>query len=208
MLFFDFLYDQYNFEDKTHNLNQGNSKYSLNNLTVKTSGLERLSSFIESYLEWETKKVDLSEILKDFGVLRYDYTSLSSKYKAHKLSHSLKEAAKSSLTLQKEKNSNIKKVNRNLVTKTPKRINDINFKSELKKKIAKGQISQVVDEIIEYGVENENDIIALASRWSSLQKKYHQGIMANNESTIENNSIVHALLNFIKDMKSVKVLNH
>jgi Effector-associated domain 11 len=70
--------------------------------------------------------------------------------------------------------------------------------------ISKAKIEEVVVEIIEYGVDNNHDIVALSSRWHSLKDKYNKGVMKEDDFGIENNKIVHALLDFIKNMKNTE----
>ena len=98
----------------------------------------------------------------------------------------------------------LKKQKNSFKANTKENISFVEKKKNWHKLIAKSEIEKVVDEIIDFGVENENDIIALSSRWHSLKIKYHQGVTKADDFNIENNKIVHALLDFIKNLKDTE----
>lgn len=117
-----------------------------------------------------------------------------------------KEEAKRQEEIERKRLLRNEKKNSSLNVKAPQiEISSFdNKKKNWKLLISKAEIQKVADEIIEYGVENEDDIIALSSRWNSLQIKYHKGVMKDDDFSIENNKIVQALIDLIKKLKNTE----
>jgi Effector-associated domain 11 len=143
------------------------------------------------FIENSNSEINLNNVIKDLKLLKFNPIQLEFieiTYLNHRKEKSL--INKENLSKKDE----VKLPNPSFGTK----------KKDWKKSISKSDIQKVVDDIIEFGVDNENDIIALSSRWNSLQNKYHKGIMKDDDFGIENNKIVHALLDFIKNMKNTE----
>ena len=132
------------------------------------------------FVSWRKGEVNLNEIIKDIDLLEID-KNLINKFQSVYTPN-----------------------NTNNLQKNLNQQNFVDLKRNWIKSISKAEIEKVVDEIIEYGVENENDIIALSSRWHSLKTKYNKGIMKEDDFNIENNKIVNSLLDFIKNLKDTE----
>ena len=153
-----------------------------------------LSLILTCFIKWSPKELFFDDIFKDLKLLNINKNLISDierSYAKHKLNVKKK-------LLKKQKNS--------LKADTQKNISFVEKKKNWHKLVSKSEIEKVVNEIIDFGVENENDIIALSSRWHSLKIKYHQGVTKEDDFNIENNKIVHALLDFIKNLKDTEGL--
>jgi hypothetical protein len=162
-----------------------------------------IADMLIGFLENSSELLDFKDIIVDIKVANFPQKDIdrvvNSYYNEHK---------------PRFINENINNVNDQNITKTKQLesnfLNIISIKdSSIQKKnwikdISKAEIEKVVDEIIEYGVDNNHDIIALSSRWHSLKDKYNKGVMKEDDFGIENNKIVHALLDFIKNMKNTE----
>ncbi len=140
------------------------------------------------FLKWSKEEVGLSNIFRDLKHLNVNEgyrVELKQGYDIHKAIH------------QKAEEIEIKK--KPIIIKE-KLLSFENKRKIWKKAIAKAEIENVVNEIIESGIDNEDDFIALSGRWNSLQNKYHKGVMKEEDVTIENNKIIHALLSLIKNL--------
>lgn len=157
--------------------------------------------FLIDFINAAKFKIEFEDILEDTKILREkdnERILLLSAYEQHKLKFDNKEISRFNEIQMQQKDISIEKfIEKTLTEIETKKKNWI-------KSIAKAEIEKVVDEIIEYGVENENNIIALSSRWHSLKSKYNKGVMKEDEFNIENNKIVHALLDFIKNLKDTE----
>ena len=162
--------------------------------------------FLADFINWLNYKVDLDNIIQDVKNLRVEIEARQKfriayeKYQKESVDFEIQRTERpifptKKLSLETEKKGEVKE-------KLFDGFGDLKIK--WKKTIADGNIKVVVDEIIDYGVEDDNDIIALSSRWHSLKTKYHQGVTKEDDFIIENNKIVHALLNFIKNLKDTE----
>ncbi len=146
------------------------------------------------FISWSKKEeINLTNILKDLSELQMNKDLLSklenyySKYKSQ-----FKITRKSNIELEKVE----------ILEAAPK------FEEKKKnwlKFISKAQIEKVVDELIDLGVEDSsNMLVGLSSRWHTLQNDYHKGVLKREEYEIENNKIVHALSNFVKNLENTE----
>ena len=70
------------------------------------------------------------------------------------------------------------------------------------KLVAEAKIKELVDELVEFGIENEeNDFILISNRWYALQRDFQNGIIKRDDYDLENNKVTKSLINFVRDLK-------
>jgi Effector-associated domain 11 len=70
------------------------------------------------------------------------------------------------------------------------------------KLVAEDKIKELVDELIEFGIEKgEDDLLLISNRWYALQKDVQNGIIKRDDYDLENNKITKSLISFVRELK-------
>jgi hypothetical protein len=147
------------------------------------------------FLGWSSDFLNFDNVILDIRALGFPtnmiptieshYQVHKSKFSSNQINNSKKEA------IEEPKNVVIQASN--------------NKKQFWIKAIAKADIHKVVDELIDFGIENDLDqFLILSNRWHSMQNDFHKGIMKRDDFELENNKIVQALLNFVKNIEDTE----
>jgi Effector-associated domain 11 len=83
-----------------------------------------------------------------------------------------------------------------------------NSKSDKTKKnswlklIAEAKIKELVDELVEFGIEkHEDDLLLISNRWYTLQNDVQNGVIKRDDYDLENNKITKSLISFVRELK-------
>lgn len=142
------------------------------------------------FVKWSKEEVELSNIFRDLKHLNVNENfrvELKQVYDSQKIIY------------QKKGKSQIEK---RPIIQEAKQLSFEEKKKNWIKYIAKAEVQKVVDELIDFGIENDLDqFLILSNRWHSMQSDFHKGIMKRDDFELENNKIVHSLLNFVKNIE-------
>lgn len=153
----------------------------------------------------------IQKIVKQWrgGIFQNDYKFILRKLHTHGLINMTEEPRKTGLEtvfteviLTNEGKEKCEK----LLGKTEKLISAQKSKNEIKKNrledlIAKNKIEEVIRELrISENKVEAKEVILLSNRYNALCQKEHSGTISNEQSLLERNQIIKALLNYVENV--------